>query len=237
MTHDEAEALLGAYALDAVDPQEAEAIELHVRDCPRCSAEVAAHRETAALLAHTGVDAPAGVWDAIAASLDGPRVPSLARASMLRRRVSWSRTLAAAAAVVVLAAGVAWVVGRQARPTTDVASRRDPLDTAIIAAYADPHATSAHLRSGDGRRRVDVVLLPSGTGFVVSHNLPILADGRTYQLWGKVGTSTVSLGLLGRAPGKTAFAISGKLTALAITDEVAPGVSAPTHEPVVAVAV
>ena len=43
--------LLAPYALDAVDPDEAELIERHLRECPRCSAEVVEHRETAGALA------------------------------------------------------------------------------------------------------------------------------------------------------------------------------------------
>src|SRR5207245_2292443 len=110
--------LLGAYALDAVDGDEAEAIEFHLRECPRCEAEVAGFRETAALLAHSGTPAPTGVWDAIASAIDGPPPQALVR----RRPVAWFRTMAAAAAVVVIAAGVAWIVGRQARPAARVAS-------------------------------------------------------------------------------------------------------------------
>src|SRR5687768_10822196 len=69
--HGEIQELLGAYALDAVDAAESDAIELHLRDCPRCRAEVEEHREVAAMLAHTGTSAPSGVWDRIVASLDG----------------------------------------------------------------------------------------------------------------------------------------------------------------------
>ncbi|MGH9066934.1 MAG: zf-HC2 domain-containing protein, partial [Acidimicrobiales bacterium] len=70
--HAEIESLLGAYALDAVDGSEAEAVELHLQICPRCRAEVAEHRETAALLGHTGAVAPAGLWDRIAGELEEP---------------------------------------------------------------------------------------------------------------------------------------------------------------------
>src|SRR5206468_3199328 len=49
--HPDVQELLGAYALDALDADEADAVELHLRDCPRCRAEVADYRETAALAA------------------------------------------------------------------------------------------------------------------------------------------------------------------------------------------
>ena len=39
--HPEVQELLGAFALDALEPDEADAVDLHLRDCPRCRAEVA----------------------------------------------------------------------------------------------------------------------------------------------------------------------------------------------------
>ena len=70
--HDEVRELLGAYALDAVDPDEAFAVEAHLKDCPQCRDEVEQHRSVAALLGNAGSAAPAGLWDRIAASLDEP---------------------------------------------------------------------------------------------------------------------------------------------------------------------
>ena len=42
--HEDFQDLLGAYALDAVDPTERDEIERHLATCPRCRAEVAEHR-------------------------------------------------------------------------------------------------------------------------------------------------------------------------------------------------
>lgn len=69
MTHDEITELLGAYALDAVSPEEASEIEQHLAECPRCGAEVAAHREVAGVLGNLGGVAPAGLWSRIADEL------------------------------------------------------------------------------------------------------------------------------------------------------------------------
>lgn len=70
--HAEFEELLAAYALDAVDGDEATALERHLAVCPRCRQEVAAYRETAAMLAYGGESAPEGVFDRIAAGTRGP---------------------------------------------------------------------------------------------------------------------------------------------------------------------
>lgn len=73
--YDEFSDLLGAYALDAVDADEREQIELHLATCPRCRAEVAEHREVASFLSHAGAPAPDGVWDRIAEELAPPAPP------------------------------------------------------------------------------------------------------------------------------------------------------------------
>ena len=69
-THHDIQELLGAFSLDAVEDDERDVIDAHLVGCPRCRAEVEGHRETAALLAHSGERAPEGVWDRIASALD-----------------------------------------------------------------------------------------------------------------------------------------------------------------------
>jgi hypothetical protein len=69
MTHDEIAEFLGVYALDAVSPEEALEIEQHLAECPRCRAEVAAHREVAGVLGNVSSTAPPGLWDRIAEEL------------------------------------------------------------------------------------------------------------------------------------------------------------------------
>ena len=58
---DDIEELLGAYALDAVDPDERRQVEAFLQTSPRARAEVDQHREVAALFAFGGgEEAPAG---------------------------------------------------------------------------------------------------------------------------------------------------------------------------------
>jgi hypothetical protein len=70
--HRQFQELLGAYALDAVEPEERDEIEQHLAGCPRCRAEVVEHREVAGLLGYAGSDAPPGLWDRIVAALEEP---------------------------------------------------------------------------------------------------------------------------------------------------------------------
>lgn len=69
MTHADIAEMLGAYALDAVDPDEASAIERHLAECPRCRAEVAAFHDVAGALGNLGGAAPPGLWEKVAAEL------------------------------------------------------------------------------------------------------------------------------------------------------------------------
>lgn len=71
MSHREIQEFLGAYALDAVDPETAAIIEEHLNGCVRCSIEVAQHHEVAGMLANSGGTAPASLWDGIAEQLGG----------------------------------------------------------------------------------------------------------------------------------------------------------------------
>ncbi len=72
MKHEEASELLGAYALDAVEPGEAEAVDAHLATCPRCRDELRTHREVVGLLAYAGQEAPEGLWDRVVAGIHDP---------------------------------------------------------------------------------------------------------------------------------------------------------------------
>lgn len=236
MTHDEITDLLGAYALDAVDPDEAAEIELHLRDCPRCRAEVAEHRETAAFLAHAGADAPADVWDRIAGTIDvpAPVIPMAPRLGARDRRVgTWSRgvvLVGVAAAMVIAVLGLQ--VRNQDQRIDELAAELAASDGGFAAALAERDAEMVEL-AGDGTDALPVVLTPDGRAWLQASALPALPDGRTYQLWGAAGDELVSIAVLGRDPGVISFDAKG-YALLAITEEVAPGVVTSANPPVVA---
>src|SRR5262245_18892439 len=68
----ELDELLGAFALDAVEPEEAERLEDYLRENPRARAEVVEYREAAAFIASSGAEAPPGIWDRIAEQIEQP---------------------------------------------------------------------------------------------------------------------------------------------------------------------
>ncbi|MST35184.1 hypothetical protein GHK86_20930, partial [Acidimicrobiaceae bacterium USS-CC1] len=78
--HHDVQELLGAYALDALEPDEVAAVEAHLEVCARCRRELAGYREVTSLLGHTGGEAPPGIWDRIAAGMHPePSSPPLER--------------------------------------------------------------------------------------------------------------------------------------------------------------
>ena len=100
---------------------------------------------------------------------------------------------------------------------------------------AIPTARTVDLRSNDGALTIPAVVLPDGSGYLLTHDMAQLAADRTYQLWGQTEGGLVSLGLLGADPQDVvAFQAGDDVEALAVTDEEAPGVSRSKNAPVVA---
>jgi len=247
-THEDIQELLGAYALHAVDPDEAEIVEAHLETCPRCRAEVEGHREVATMLGNSGGDAPEGLWDRIASQLEDAPPPmrltvqdTSATVTPLapRRRARTNRIVAAAiGAAAVLAIGLlgAQVVSQQQQLDDMESALADTtLQEAANRAFDDPEGTKVELQSSDGTVSGSAVVLPDGSGFLMAHELPGLDGDRTYQLWGDTGTgSLVSLGVLGADPAIVAFESGTDLTALAVTAEDAGGVSVSQNPAVLA---
>jgi hypothetical protein len=247
-THEDIQELLGAYALNAVDPDEAEVVEAHLETCPRCRAEVEGHREVATMLGNSGGAAPDGLWDRIASQLEDAPPPlrlsvqdSPADVIPLapRRRARTNRFIAAAigaAAVLAIAFLGAQVVSQQQQlDDMESALADSTLQAAANRAFDEPGATKLELQSSDGTVTGSAVVLPDGSGFLMAHELPSLGGDRTYQLWGDTGTGNlVSLGVLGGDPAIVAFESGTDLAALAITAEEAGGVSVSQNPPVLA---
>ena len=235
MTHDKLRQLLAAYALDAVGADEASTIDLHLRECPRCRADVIAHRETAGALASGHDPAPVALWDSIVATLEAAPPISLTRVSGTTRTRRYSKpTLAlvsVAAAVVVLVGVVAMRQGNAIDRIQDALEDRTVL-AAALAAHGNPEARRADLLSKDGVVLARAVLVPDGTGYLWSDALAPTRTDRTYQLWAVVGTERISAGVLGAHPDVVPFRFAGDVLGLAITEEVAAGVVASVNQPV-----
>ncbi|HEX2274610.1 MAG TPA: anti-sigma factor [Acidimicrobiales bacterium] len=245
LNHADAASFLGAYALDALDGDERAAVEAHIRDCGACQAEVAEHREVAAVLgAPQWSRAPKGLWDRIAGSLEEappplqmPPAPVVDLRERRQRRFPTLKVAVAAVAAAALAmAGVMGlkVVDDQRRiDALQEQARGGDLSRTARAAFAEPGARRVDLRSPDALFVAQAVLLPDGTGYLVESNLPELGGDRTYQLWAVVGANRISVGVLGPKPDVAAFKAPARMSALAITSEVAGGVVLSGKQPLV----
>jgi anti-sigma factor RsiW len=220
LRHDEVEELLGVYALDAVDDSERALVDAHLATCPRCRAEVDAHREVAAHLAQTGAPAPDELWDRIAGAIAGTEAPPLRLVVGDRPQPAparrWRRLpMAAAAAVVAIPLPSAGVL---LSGVHDRSPDRSELAAAALSAFESPRARTAELVDEDGTPLARVAVLPDGTGYLLAGALPDL-DGRIYQLWGSDGDTVVSLGSMGEAPQIVPFHADPAQTTLMITEE------------------
>ena len=238
--HEQAQELLGAFALDALDPDEAEAVAGHLLACARCQAEVADFRQAASLLAFEGTEAPPDLWDKIASSLE-EQPPPLALARVVPLRPSWWQVagvrlvVAAAVMISLLALGVSFRAG-SGSDGGGSGSGSDDLAAEIAAMALDPDTRHVRLvgaaGTGDSQLSADVLLLADHAMFA-RDSLPPLGEGETYQLWGLRGDSAVSLGVLGADPGPAPLTVGASFDALAITVERMPGAVAPSRSPLV----
>jgi len=236
MEHSEIESLLGAFALDAVEPDEATEIEEHLLGCPRCRAEVEGYREVAALLGDPGSHAPSGLWKRIADSLEDEApsadIPRLiarsndpAHRARTHRAVRWASALGAAAAAVAIAL-LGWQTANLENKLHTTPA--NAIAAAASSALAAPHRTVL-LTSATRTATATVVITPSGRAYWVGSNLRDLPVGRTYQLWGLTDGRVVSLGLIGADPAvDAAFLLEGDVSRLMVTAEPEGGTTLPT---------
>jgi len=256
--HDDFSDLLGAYALDAVEPEERERVEIHLRTCPWCAAEVAEHREVAAFLSHSGTDAPEGVWDRIAAELSPPAPPlrmsftptgevdpladprtttapepepmvAPSNVVPLSRRSVRVRTFAAAlAAAAILLAAVGVIAFHQGRSNVPGSNEALPTNSELQVA----------LKGSSADMGAQALVDASGKGYLVAHDLPDAGAGSVYQLWGQVDGVVLSLGTFDSGSDVVPFHVDpGQLDAVqsfAVTKEKAPGVLASKQPAVMA---
>ncbi len=235
----ELDALLGAYALDALDDDERARVDAYLAHNDSARAEVDELLESAASLALAPVDdvaAPPGLWDRISETIDGELDLDALDADdqlAVRRAVRSSRrvrgmALVAAAAIVVVAALATQVVSLHDQLKTRGTGEQEAA-AAFSRAEHVSGARSAALAPANGAEVARVVLLPDGSGYLKTDKLATLDADHTYQLWAVTGSPSnpvvISAGVLGADPSAAAFRTVGDVHGFAITVERAPGVT------------
>lgn len=177
-------ALVGAYAVDALDDLERVAFERHLAECPACQSEVAGLREAAALLGSTiPLQPSAGLRDRVLADIATvrPLPPSVDRPAAAagpggRTRFRPRALIAAAAAVIALGAGAAVV-----QPWGDDTTQRDLTASEQLLAADDAETFTADV-AGGGEATV-VRSASRNQAVLVTSGLPEAPAGRIYELW------------------------------------------------------
>lgn len=232
--------LTGAYAADALSPDERRAFEEHLPGCESCTQEVRELQATAALLGGSFAETPPASLkaDVMAAVRTTPQAVSLdaARARRLRRATTLLGAVAAVLAVAVLGLG-AWAVSLHRAADTATASAAAV--TQVLTA-ADAKATSAEI-AGGGRGTVVVSASQDAAVFVAS-DLAAPAAGRTYQLWwiDDAGSARSAGLVVPSSDGSVATVLAGapeNAAHVGVTVEPAGGSTAPTTQPVLVVPV
>jgi hypothetical protein len=226
----ELDALLGAYALDALDPDERVRVDAYLAVNPTARDEVDELRESAASLALApvyDVTAPTELWDRISSRIaDEPR--AFAPMRTRERRLSRVTTALAAVAAVLIIGLAVQVVVLQRRDT-----RAGDLAAAFDKATTRTGARQVALAPENGVDVARIVLLPDGTGFLKNDGMKPLASDLTYQLWALSGPAekpiAISAGVLGASPRTVAFHTTGDVHAFGLTVEHTPGVVSSTQ--------
>jgi hypothetical protein len=254
LTRAELDELLPLYALDALDGEEREQVARYVARDEAARTEVESLREAASYLPPRDVQAPASLWRGIEGSLGAPasttppaprlvvardvpddRAERTERVERVERQRGRRLVAVLAAAAVVLAVVLGVQVVRQQHRIDQLADEmhRDPMEQQAMAARSSSAAHVIPLDAMHGDGGGEVVMLPDGTGYLLGKQLPALGADSTYQLWAGVGHADdarmVSLGVLGRDPGISAFRLAATPTMFEVTREPAAGSDAPGH--------
>ncbi|HEY1652332.1 MAG TPA: anti-sigma factor [Acidimicrobiales bacterium] len=254
ISHDDASELLGVYALDAVDGDERVSLEEHLATCPRCQAELDSLREVAGAMGNSAEPLPAGLWSSIADQMgdqrpqdelpppmppltkSGPapfRAPHPGRKRRARSTVLLLGAVAVAASTVAVVLGIDLVHSQDSVTNLQRSAAHRQVDahgSAAAVALQTPGHRVVTLEDSGHANLAQFVIVPGGRGYLVSSRLPRLGHGETYQLWGIMKGTAISLGLLGAAPSGSTFTLAGanSTSKLAVTAEPNGGTVAPT---------
>ena len=223
--------LSGAYAVDALSPEEAAEFRKHLEACPACRDEVRELCEAAALMGASEATAPPTHLKArvLAAADRQAQVPPKDRHHDATKTSRWRpRILSAAAAVLLVVAGGIGINQIQQEPNSTLAA-------AVTQVFESPDAHKATMETTNGGK-ISVATSPSRNEMAVdTDELPDLDEGQVYQLWAIADGQAESAGLLEDPTKGAAMEMPAEGTDVAITIEPSGGSEQPTTDPIMSV--
>jgi anti-sigma-K factor RskA len=220
--------LSGAYALDALSPEEAAAFRKHLEACPACCQEVRELRSAAARMGASEAVAPPPYLKSrvLEAANRTPQQPPLVTAIHAARPSRWSPKLAAAAAAAVLAVGTAIGVG-----VTMGEPEQDTLAAGVVEVFTASDARSLEVETSHGPLKV-ATSQSAGEMAVDTSSLVPLDDEHVYQVWTVVEGEPLPVVVLEQPDTGAHMGMPEPGTQVAITVEPAGGSEQPTTEPI-----
>ena len=223
--------LSGAYALNALGPEEAAEFRRHLEGCQACREEV---RELQSAVARMGAAEaaapPPDLKSRILAAADRTPQdrPAGRTSSGSSSRPPWFTWLAAAAAALVIAGGGA--VGVRAMLDGD-----GGLNQGVVRVFEAQDAHTASVETAEGGKLRVAVSASRKEMAVDTRELPPLDENHVYQLWSVHGDEMVSAAILTDPEAGAAMGMPDEETQVALTVEPAGGSEQPTSDPIVQV--
>lgn len=232
--------LTGAYALNAVSPEEAAEFEEHLEDCEACAQEVRELRDAAARVGVSeAMQPPPRLKALILAAADTqsqlpPRVeqPTAAQVDRFTERRQapkrLPRLLAAAAAAVLIGGGAVGISQLNQEPDHNLA-------VGVTRVFKAEDANTKTMTTTNGGK-VSVATSPSREEMAVdTDELPELSGNQVYQLWSVSNERYESAAVLTDPKVGASMAMPSPGIKVAITIEPDGGSEQPTTEPIMSV--
>jgi anti-sigma factor RsiW len=234
-------ALVGAYAVDALDDLERAQFERHLAECPACQAEVAGLQEAAGVMGSLATTPPpASLRDSVLAGIttvrplppEVPATPSTSESAPAaggRSRFRPRLLVAAAAAVIIVGGGATAVV----QPWSDETSQAPSASERVLAADDAETYTQSF---PDGSKATLVRSRSQNTAVLTTQDMADAPAGSVYELWLIHDDQMVPAGLM--TGGDHEVVLEGDAASangFGITVEPDGGSEEPTSDPIVAV--
>jgi anti-sigma-K factor RskA len=231
---DDVAALISAYALGTLEPDQFELAEQHIASSEACRRAYEDALETSAALALAVADSEpsAGLRDRIVAAARSERpeaAPAVAPAAPRKRLSGWlTPSMGLAVAGIAAAIVFALIAVSQHNSATNARDSRE----ALVAILSSPDAKVVPLQPSSGGAPSGRVVVSDGRAALISSLQPAPA-GHTYQAWGipSDGSAPVPLPTFDQAGSVVILDDVGDYGQVAVTVEPSGGSQAPTTKP------